>query len=194
VHGARSYRRISLLILYSFYKNFCVALSNILFAFYSAFAGQLFYDALCGSLFNLFFTALPIMGAAVFNAHVSKANALAHPRLYKSGQKLESFNLTLLFAYLGEGLYQAIVCFFFSLYMFGDTVTEPTGLDNDQWLVSSCMFTYMVVVTNLKIALQSTTWTWVTHLFFWLSIAAYVLWTLVYSGMFHVCVFADCEE
>jgi magnesium-transporting ATPase (P-type) len=70
VHGARSYRRISLLILYSFYKNFCVALSNILFAFYSAFAGQLFYDALCGSLFNLFFTALPIMGAAVFNAHV----------------------------------------------------------------------------------------------------------------------------
>ena len=75
-----------------------------------------------------------------------------------------------------------LLIFFFSLYLFGDTVTDPSGRDNDLWLTSSAMFAYMVVVTNLKMALQCVTWTWITHLFFWLSIAAFVLVSLVYSG------------
>jgi phospholipid-transporting ATPase len=182
IHGARSYHRISLLILYSFYKNICVALSNIFFCFFSAFGGQMFFDPLFGSCFNLFFTALPVMGAAVFNAPVSRERTLEHPEMYKYGQRFEAFNLKVLFAYLAEGVYQSLVIFFFSFYMFGDTVTDRAGRDNDQWTASSAMFTYMVVVTNLKMALQCVTWNWVTHLFFWLSIAAFVLVALVYCG------------
>lgn len=39
-HGALSYRRISLLILYSFYKNITISLTHLLFAWNCGFSGQ----------------------------------------------------------------------------------------------------------------------------------------------------------
>jgi magnesium-transporting ATPase (P-type) len=53
VHGQWSYRRISLLILYSFYKNIIIAMTQIWFAFQSAFSAQMYYDPFAGSAFNL---------------------------------------------------------------------------------------------------------------------------------------------
>jgi len=159
--------------------------TNFLFSFYSAFSGQLFYDALCGSLFNLIFTALPVMGAAVFNTPVSRENALRFPVMYKTGQNFESFNLTILFFWLFEGFCHACVVFFCAMYLFGDTVTDPNGLDNDIWLTSTAMFSYMVVVVSVKLALECVTWVWVTHFFFWGSLVAYLVWILVYCwGLF----------
>lgn len=44
VHGAWSYRRTSLLILYSFYKNISIALTQIWFAIDSAWSAQMYYE------------------------------------------------------------------------------------------------------------------------------------------------------
>eukprot|EP00455_Lapot_gusevi_P036920 TRINITY_DN4116_c0_g3_i2.p1 TRINITY_DN4116_c0_g3~~TRINITY_DN4116_c0_g3_i2.p1 ORF type:complete len:1260 (-),score=363.04 TRINITY_DN4116_c0_g3_i2:462-4241(-) len=185
VHGARSYRRIAILILYSFYKNITISFTNMLFAFYSGFSGQMFYDSLCGSLYNMVFTAFPVMSAAVFNNVVNKENCKRYPQLYKSGQRSEHFNLKLLFMFLGEGVLHGIILFFWSAYLFGDTVTDPNGQDNDHWLASTAMFSYMVFVVNLKIALETTTWVWWSHFFFWGSLLVYFFWLLVYcSGIY----------
>lgn len=48
VHGAWSYRRISALINYSFYKNVVISLSQFLYAFFNGYSAQLFFDAYTG--------------------------------------------------------------------------------------------------------------------------------------------------
>lgn len=49
VHGAWSYRRLSLLILYSFYKNVTISFLGIWYAFYSGYSAQVFIDAISGT-------------------------------------------------------------------------------------------------------------------------------------------------
>ena len=44
------------------------------------------------------------------------------------------------------------------MYIFGDKVTDSVGLDNDLWITSTAMFTYVVVVVNIKMGLECTTW------------------------------------
>ncbi len=53
VHGAWSYRRTALLINYSFYKNMIISFLQVVFAFYCAFSGQLYYDPYAGSAYNI---------------------------------------------------------------------------------------------------------------------------------------------
>eukprot|EP00823_Brevimastigomonas_motovehiculus_P005893 TRINITY_DN4571_c0_g1_i1.p1 TRINITY_DN4571_c0_g1~~TRINITY_DN4571_c0_g1_i1.p1 ORF type:complete len:496 (-),score=119.14 TRINITY_DN4571_c0_g1_i1:252-1661(-) len=181
IHGAWSYRRISMLILYSFYKNLMIALTQIWFAFFSGFSAQTFYDALCGSMFNMIFTCLPVLAAAVFNRDLSKETMLRIPQLYMSGQRHESFNLKLLFLTILRGVFDSLVLFFFSIYVF-HICTRSDGLENDQWVISTAMFTYAVLVANAKIALETKTWVWYSHLFFWITIASWFLCISVYTA------------
>lgn len=101
--------------------------------------------------------------------------------MYKCGQSNEHFNLLLFFAYLCEGFAHAAVCFFYSIYLFNGS-TSLNGQDNDQWIASTAMFTYIVIVVNLKMALLCITWVWWTHLFFWFSIGVWFLWIIAYCS------------
>lgn len=102
MHGAWSYRRLSLLILYSFYKNVTISMLGIWFAFYTGFSAQIYVDAISGSLYNMLFTAFPIMMAAVLNRDLSISSMIKHPELYQIGPKNEKFNIPLLMTYIAQ--------------------------------------------------------------------------------------------
>lgn len=53
VHGAWSYRRTAGLVLYSFYKNITLALTQYWFQAATGWSGQLYYDAFAGAAFNM---------------------------------------------------------------------------------------------------------------------------------------------
>jgi phospholipid-transporting ATPase len=182
VHGAWDYRRLSLLIIYSFYKNVTVTMTAIWFAFYNGFSGQLFFDAISGALYNMVFTAFPVMMAAIFNRDLSKKSMLSYPELYRSGPRNEHFNIPLLLAYIGEGFVHSLIVFFFAAYTF-NTSTMSDGTDNDLWTTSTAMYTSVVIVVNIKIAMWTTTWVKYTHFFFWLTLASWWFWGLFYSGI-----------
>jgi hypothetical protein len=63
VHGRNNYRRISVTFLYSFYKNVTMVLTLFWFMLDSRFTGAALYEGYLMSGFNVFFTALPILGA-----------------------------------------------------------------------------------------------------------------------------------
>lgn len=44
VHGREAYRRNSLLVLYSFYKNFLYVVAQFYLGFYNGFSGQVLYE------------------------------------------------------------------------------------------------------------------------------------------------------
>jgi magnesium-transporting ATPase (P-type) len=93
-----SYRRISKLILYSFYKNSALYLTQFFFIFFNGFSGASVHDRWTISFYNVLFTSMPIMCIAWFDRDVKSETAEDYPELYKQGHKrkfvFSSFSLT----------------------------------------------------------------------------------------------------
>jgi ATPase, P-type (transporting), HAD superfamily, subfamily IC len=60
-HGRLNYRRISSFILYYFYKNVIVVFTEIYFAFYNGFSGQIYFAEWLPMLYNSLWTSWPCM-------------------------------------------------------------------------------------------------------------------------------------
>lgn len=67
VHGRESYRKNSYLVAYTFYKNVLFVMPQFWFGFFSAFSGQVFYEKWIFQIYNIVFTAFPIMMFALFD-------------------------------------------------------------------------------------------------------------------------------
>lgn len=70
VHGRWNYIRISEMILYFFYKNMLFTIPQFIFAFYCGYSGQTIFDDVYISLYNLFFTSLPLVIRAILEQDV----------------------------------------------------------------------------------------------------------------------------
>jgi len=66
-HGRLAYRRISLFILYYFYKNVIVVFTEIYFAFYNGFSGQIYWAEWLPMLYNSVWTSWPPLFSYVFD-------------------------------------------------------------------------------------------------------------------------------
>ena len=71
VHGRWNYMRIAEMILYFFYKNMLFTIPQFVFAFYCGYSGQTIFDDIYISLYNLIFTAFPLIIRAVFEQDVN---------------------------------------------------------------------------------------------------------------------------
>ncbi len=60
---------------YFFYKNLAFTLTQFWFTLYTGFSGQRFYDDWFQSLYNVLFTALPVIVVGIFDK-VCDANTL----------------------------------------------------------------------------------------------------------------------
>ena len=89
VHGAWSYQRLSKLILYSFYKNICLYMTQFWYAFYNGFSGQTVYESWTISLYNVALTVLPPLSLGIFDQYVSARMLDRYPQMYMLGQKSE---------------------------------------------------------------------------------------------------------
>jgi phospholipid-transporting ATPase len=67
VHGRWSYLRLCKVITYFFYKNLTFTLTQFWFTFQTGFSGQRFYDDWNQSLYNVIFTALPVIIVGLFD-------------------------------------------------------------------------------------------------------------------------------
>eukprot|EP00475_Leptophrys_vorax_P038605 TRINITY_DN6839_c0_g2_i2.p1 TRINITY_DN6839_c0_g2~~TRINITY_DN6839_c0_g2_i2.p1 ORF type:complete len:519 (-),score=110.14 TRINITY_DN6839_c0_g2_i2:55-1611(-) len=189
VHGQWSYRRICVLITYSFYKNILNSMVNIWFSFFSGFSGQLFFDPTSSSAYNLFFTAIPVMFAAVFNQDLRRGSLLSYPSVYKSSQSGSKFSLTILWFENLKAIFCSLVIFFtfFFTYETSGPVVQ-NGTIESLSSVAACCFTSVVIWVTVKIGIQTTTWVNWTYWGIFLSIAAWFLFSgvesLIPSGEF----------
>jgi len=185
VHGTWSYERTSKLILYSFYKNIAVALTSIWFAFDSGFSAQLYYDAFAGSVYNIIFTSIPIMLLAVFDRDVSRNNILKHPKLYAAGTRNQWFNIPRLIRIIGEGTLHSLVLYYSCRFLFSGAggVLTDSGQTHDLWLMSTAMFSYLVLVVNIRVGLDTSTWTWLNGIWVLLSVLSWYLYILAFAAV-----------
>ena len=87
VHGTLSYRRLSKVILYSFYKTLTLYLVSFYFSFDNGFSGQIPWDKMSNALWNIVYTSLPVIVLGLFDQDVTPEQLMLHPQLYRSGQR-----------------------------------------------------------------------------------------------------------
>jgi len=183
IHGAWDYRRISVLILYSFYKNIMFSMPGIWFSFYSGFSGVLFYDQFSGSMFNVAFTCFPVLLTAVFDRPYSKEIARLCPELYANGPENGSFNIKIFAFWAFQGMIHSMIVFWTAIDFIDSKTLGGTGQAVGFWTTTVVQFTSVVWVATLKIMLETRTWTNWSILTFVLSIFSWYLWMVVYSSM-----------
>ncbi|KAJ3475260.1 hypothetical protein NLG97_g9523 [Lecanicillium saksenae] len=71
VHGAWSYQRISKTILFSFYKNIALYLTQFWYAFQNVFSGQVIYESWTLSFYNVFYTVFPPLAIGILDQFIS---------------------------------------------------------------------------------------------------------------------------
>ena len=87
VHGQWSYARQSRLVLFIFYKASLVAAAMFLFGFFSGFSGQQFFDDPNYEIYNVIYTALPVLALAVLDQPLPARTLQDHPVIYRSSRR-----------------------------------------------------------------------------------------------------------
>jgi phospholipid-transporting ATPase len=194
VHGRWNYRRISRLIIFSFYKNIALYMTQFWFATYNMFTGMTLYDAWALAMYNFAFTALPIMSLAVFDKDVEAKRLLSvdqFPELYQDGIKGKFFNTKEFWKYCSNALFHSLLCFFLCLYSACDLVDPAMG--NTLGLQGHAIIAYSVVlhVVTIKCALEVNTWTLLNVLSFLLSIYFWYLFLFFYCSFYQFINYSD---
>jgi phospholipid-transporting ATPase len=85
VHGRLSYKRITRMILFFFYKNLFYGSTIFVYNAFSLFSGQPIYNDFYMTLFNVVFTAAVPLIVGWFDRDLDKEYGLRFPFLYQEG-------------------------------------------------------------------------------------------------------------
>ncbi|KAJ8760979.1 hypothetical protein K2173_022017 [Erythroxylum novogranatense] len=180
VHGRWSYLRICKVITYFFYKNLTFTLTQFWFTFHTGFSGQRFYEDWFQSLYNVIFTALPVIMVGLFDKDVSASLSKKYPELYKEGIKNVFFKWSVVATYAFFSVYQSLVFYHFV------TVSSARGKNISgkmfgQWDVSTMAFTCVVITVNLRLLMICNSITRWHYISVGGSILAWFVFIFVYS-------------
>ncbi|KAK7116641.1 hypothetical protein V1264_002281 [Littorina saxatilis] len=180
VHGRWSYLRMCKFLQYFFYKNFAFTLCHFWFAFFCGFSAQTLFDPYFISLYNVFYTSLPILVLGIFDQDVDDAHCVRYPKLYVPGIKDVLFNLRVFTWSVIEGLISSLILFFIPYGAFVYSV-DSDGIDKaDLQSFGTVVAATLVVAVNLRCALDMSYWTGFNHFVVWGSIIYYFCFQLAF--------------
>ncbi|KAF8512600.1 Ca-transporting ATPase [Hysterangium stoloniferum] len=159
VHGAWSYRRLSKLILYSFYKNIVLYMTQFWFSFFNNFSGQIAYESWTLSFYNVVFTLLPPLVIGIFDQFVSARILDRYPQLYMLGQSNVFFTKTSFWLWIINALYHSLVLFGLSIIMFWGDLKQSNGFDSGHWFWGTTLYLAVLLTVLGKAGLISDLWT-----------------------------------
>eukprot|EP00760_Papus_ankaliazontas_P014562 PhM_4_TR16103/c0_g1_i1/m.87752/K14802/DRS2, ATP8A; phospholipid-transporting ATPase len=187
VHGKWNYRRVAKLIVYSFYKNQTMYLTQFWFCFFNAFTGQSMYDSWSLSAFNVLFAAFPIMIVAVLDRDVEAKRMLStsqFPELYLDGIKNRLFNTVVFWKYAANAVFHSICGYFIPMACYAMVLDPDNG--HTFGLSGQGMIGYSAVlfIVTAKVALETTSWTIVNAIIVLASLAVWYVFILVYGNIY----------
>ncbi|KAM4829760.1 putative phospholipid-transporting ATPase IM [Thomomys bottae] len=188
VHGRWSYFRMCKFLCYFFYKNFAFTLVHFWFGFFCGFSAQTVYDQWFITLFNIVYTSLPVLAMGIFDQDVNDQNSMDCPQLYEPGQLNLLFNKRKFFICVAHGIYTSLVLFFIPYGALYNMAGEDGRHVADYQAFAVTMATSLVIVVSVQIALDTSYWTVINHIFIWGSVATYfsVLFTMHSNGVFGI--------
>ncbi|KAJ9697349.1 hypothetical protein PVL29_009246 [Vitis rotundifolia] len=182
VHGRWSYLRICKVVTYFFYKNLTFTLTQFWFTFQTGFSGQRFYDDWFQSLYNVIFTALPVIIVGLFDKDVSESLSKKYPELYKEGIRDSFFKWRVVGIWAFFSFYQSLVFYYF-VTSSSSSGQNSSGKMFGLWDVSTMAFTCVVVTVNLRLLMLCNSITRWHYISVAGSILAWFIFIFLYSGV-----------
>ncbi|KAL8962870.1 MAG: hypothetical protein Q9193_000794 [Seirophora villosa] len=181
VHGAWSYQRISKVILYSFYKNIALYMTQFWYSFQNAFSGQIIMESWTLSFYNVFFTVLPPFVMGIFDQFISARLLDRYPQLYQLGQKGVFFKMHSFFSWVLNGFYHSLLAYIlFELVWYYDLV-QSDGKVAGHWVWGTMVYSSVLATVLGKAALVTNMWTKYTFVAIPGSMAIWLIFLPVYG-------------
>ena len=156
-HGRWNYRRISWFVCYYFYKNITVVCTELCFAFFNGFSGQIYFADWLPQLYNSFWTSWPCMFTYVYERDLDVEHSLQFPVVYGAGQRSVYFTFTRFWTWIGFAVCHGLLCFWIPFYGMRETASSD-GLDTGLWVTSTLSFTLLIHVVTYKLFLECIFW------------------------------------
>ncbi|KAF6727503.1 Phospholipid-transporting ATPase ID [Oryzias melastigma] len=188
VHGRWSYLRMCKFLRYFFYKNFTFTFVHFWFGFFCGFSAQTVYDEWFITLYNLMYTALPVLGMGLFDQDVNSSWSFQYPQLYVPGQRNLYFSKKAFFKCALHSCYSSLVLFFIPYAALQDTVRDDGKDVADYQSFALLTQTCLMFAVSIQLGLEMSYWTAVNTFFVLGSLAMYfaVTFTLYSNGMFYI--------
>lgn len=183
VHGHWCYRRISTMICYFFFKNVTFGFSLFLYEAHAAFSAQPAYNDWFLSLYNVFFSSLPVVALGVFDQDVSARLCLKFPLLYQEGVQNVLFRWGRILGWMFNGFLSATIIFFVCTSALEHQAFNSDGHVVGRDILGTTMYTCIVWAVNLQIAITIRYFTLIQHMLIWGSIMFWYLFCLAYGAM-----------
>ncbi|XP_045833289.1 putative phospholipid-transporting ATPase 9 isoform X2 [Trifolium pratense] len=183
VHGHWCYRRISSMICYFFYKNVTFGFTLFLYEVYASFSGEPAYNDWFLALYNVFFSSLPVIALGVFDQDVSARYCLKFPLLYQEGVENILFSWRRVLSWMLNGFFSALLIFFFCTKAMEIQAFDSEGRTAGREILGATMYTCVVWVVNLQMALSISYFTLIQHIFIWGSIFIWYIFLLIYGAV-----------
>ncbi|KAF2875324.1 hypothetical protein BDV95DRAFT_486194 [Massariosphaeria phaeospora] len=164
VHGAWSYQRISKVILYSFYKNITLFMTQFWFSFQNEFSGQIIFESWTLTFYNVFFTAMPPFVLGIFDQFVSARLLDRYPQLYRLSQSGVFFRMHSFWSWVANGFYHSLILYFASQVFILWDWPQHDGRNAGHWVWGTALYTAALATVLLKAALITNMWTKYTFL------------------------------
>ncbi|KAI8021768.1 Phospholipid-transporting ATPase 3 [Camellia lanceoleosa] len=183
VHGRWSYLRICKVVSYFIYKNLALTSIQFWYTFQTGFSGQRFYDDWFQSLYNVIFTAMPVIMVGLFEKDVSASLSKKYPQLYKEGIRNTFFKWRVVVTLALFSFYQSLVIYNFAITSSSNSV-DSNGKMFGLWDVSTTVFNCLVITVNLRLLLMCNTITRWHQITVGGSIVTWFIFVLVYTGVY----------
>ncbi|XP_043864362.1 phospholipid-transporting ATPase ID isoform X6 [Drosophila mojavensis] len=181
VHGRWSYYRMCKFLRYFFYKNFAFTLCHCWYSLFCGFSAQTVFDPMFISVYNLFYTSLPVLALGVFEQDVSDKNSVEYPRLYTPGLKSELFNIREFIYSVLHGAFTSLILFLIPYGVYKDGVSHNGYILSDHMTLGAVVATILIVDNTAQIALYTSYWTIVNHITIWGSLIWYFVLDYFYN-------------
>lgn len=180
VHGAWNYQRQAKLIFYSFYKNISLYITELWFAFCNGFSGQPIFQRWTIALYNIGFTALPIMVIALLDQDVSSETRLRKPNLYSKGDR---YSYKRFWGWILLSLAHSLTFFYVTYGAIPLGTPLSNGQTTDLLYVGNIIYSVNIITVTLQAGLETDYWTIFNHFTYWGSIAGWFIFIVPFSHL-----------
>lgn len=174
VHGRWNYNRISLVVLYMFWKNVLFAFAQLPFIPTAAWDGQRFFIEIASQTYNLIFTGMPILIAGTLDQDITAKNALRFPYLYSDGIAHRRLDIRRLILTMIDAMVEGLLIYVFC--WLSTTETSFQGSVPYIFELGTYVFTAVIIVVSLRLAIM-------VHRHYWLFMVSLTFCTLLWVGV-----------
>ncbi|XP_055911136.1 phospholipid-transporting ATPase IF isoform X2 [Eupeodes corollae] len=182
MHGHYHTTRLSLLVLYFFYKNILFMGVMFFFQFHNMFSSQPVYDSWFMTLYNVGYTSVPIFFISLTEQLFTQNELMNKPELYMRNTNNKQLHWPYFLQWVAFGIYHAVIIFYFAYGLFTiNDVLLNVGQPAESSVFGTLLIQLVVVVVNLKLWLQSKFYSYWYIVTIWGSILLFITTTIAYN-------------